>query len=301
MKHKLTPTLILVAIFLITQIFGIGVIFSYIDHEETTIQGETVFKELPIGERPDMDQETSYIPIIIVIIVGTLILLLLIKFKAFIIWKLWFLIAVFITSTVALGAFLAAKVALVIALIMSIWKVFKPNPYIHNFSEIFVYAGLAAIFVPIFNLTSITILLLLISAYDAYAVWKSKHMITLAKAQSKANIFAGLLVPYSAKTGKIAKVKKTKIKGKKKKVSTEKVEVRNAILGGGDIGFPLIFAGVILKTYGFLPSLVIPVFCTMALIGLFYYGEKNKFYPAMPFMSAACFLGLLVVWLVSLL
>ena len=300
MKHKLTPTLILIVIFLITQLFGIGVIYNYIDHEETAIQGETVFKDLPIGERPEMDQETSFIPIILVILAGTVILLLLIKFKAFIIWKLWFLMAVFITSTVSLGAFMGVKIALVIALIMSVWKVFKPNPYIHNFSEIFVYAGLAAVFVPIFNLTSIVILLLLISAYDAYAVWKSKHMIVLAKAQSKANIFAGLLVPYNAKTGKI-KAKKSKKKGSKKKGSKDKVEIRNAILGGGDIGFPLIFAGVILKTYGVIPSLVIPVFSTMALIGLFYYGEKNKFYPAMPFMSAACFLGLAVVWLVSLL
>ncbi|MBU1111738.1 MAG: presenilin family intramembrane aspartyl protease [Nanoarchaeota archaeon] len=301
MKHSVKATLLLLTIFLVTQLFGILVINSYIDHEATAATGETVFEDLPIGDRPDFDEETSYLPIIIIILVGTLILLLLIKLKAFIIWKLWFLIAVFATIMFALGAFVDARIAIGVALILAIWKVFKPNPYVHNFTEILVYSGLAAIFVPIFNLMSIIILLLLISAYDAYAVWKSKHMITLAKSQSKAGIFAGLLIPYKWNKDKKEVQKKTKTGKVSKSTKSKKVKIKTAILGGGDIGFPLIFTGVILKEFGVGYCLVIPVFTTIALALLFYYGDKNKFYPAMPFISTACFVGLGVVYLLQFL
>jgi len=299
MKHNVKATAILLGIFLITQLFGIGVIMQYIDQDQSTAD-ETVFKDLPIGDRPDLDEKTSFLPIIIIILVGTLILLLIIKFKAFIIWKLWFLIAVLATIFFSVGAFIEMKIALAIALVLALWKVFKPNPYVHNFTEILVYAGLAAIFVPLFSMWSIIILLLLISVYDAYAVWKSKHMITLAKAQSKAAVFAGLMIPYTWK--KPAKTKTTKTKGKKK-VPKKVSKIRTAILGGGDIGFPLIFTGVVLKEFNlytnFYPVLIIPLFTTIALALLFYYGDKNKFYPAMPFLSLACFLALGAIYLIS--
>lgn len=309
MKHSLRATLLLLGIFLVTQLFGILVINNYIDHEASEVAGETVFEDLPIGERPEFDEKTSYLPIIIIILIGTLILFILIKLKAFIIWKIWFLIAVFATIMFALGAFVDARIAVGVALILAVWKVFKPNPYVHNFTEILVYSGLAAIFVPIFNLMSIVILLLLISAYDAYAVWKSKHMIALAKAQSKAEIFAGLLIPYKWKKGKKPVAKKVKkksskksIKGKVSKIAKgKKRKIKTAILGGGDIGFPLIFTGVILKEFGLGYSFVIPIFTTIALASLFYYGDKNKFYPAMPFISAACFVGLGVIYLLQVL
>ena len=78
------------------------------------------------------------------------------------------------------------------------------------------------------------------------------------------------------------------------------VQVRTAILGGGDIGFPLIFAGVVLKEWGLWQSLIIPFFALAGLALLLYYAEEKKFYPAMPFISAGCFVGLGVVWVMGL-
>ncbi len=295
MKHSTKITLILLTIFFVTQFFGLAVINNYIDQPATLEAGETIFKELPIGERPNIAEETSYLPIILIVLFGTLVLFALIKFKAFVIWKIWFLLAVFMTTLVAIASFINTTLALILATILSLWKVFKPNPLIHNFSEIFVYAGLAAIFVPIFNIKSIIILLILISLYDMYAVWKSKHMITLAKSQAKAQIFAGLLIPYSMKKIKNKSSTKKATKTSKKKIP---IKVRTAILGGGDIGFPLIFTGVVMKEMGLIPSLIIPFFTTLGLGLLFFYSKEKKFYPAMPFISAACFLGLAFVYLI---
>ncbi|MBR9683757.1 hypothetical protein GOV03_04420, partial [Candidatus Woesearchaeota archaeon] len=76
----------------------------------------------------------------------------------------------------------------------------------------------------------------------------------------------------------------------------EKVKI--ALLGGGDIGFPLIFTGVILKVFGLWQALIIPIFSGAALLALLLKGNEKKFYPAMPFITIGCLVGLAVVWLI---
>ena len=284
-------TVIMLATFILAQFIGIAIIYNYIDFAKSAETGKTEFKDLPIGERPPVEEKTSFVPILIAILFGTGLLFLLMKYNLIWVWKAWFLLAAFFALTIAWDAFLPTTVAFVLAFIFSIWKVFRPNVFVHNITELFIYGGLAAIFVPLFNLFSVIILLLLISAYDAYAVWKSKHMIMLAKSQAKAKIFAGLMLPY-----KLGKVKLGKSKGRVKMK-----KVRTAILGGGDIGFPLIFAGVVLKELGLWQSLLIPFGALLGLAVLLFNGKENKFYPAMPFISAGCFVALGVVWGISFL
>ncbi len=256
MKHTLQVTLLLVLLFVLAQLIGLGITARYL--EEGT---------LPYGiERPDVEENTAYIPILIAIAIATGLALLIIKFNALSLWKAWFFIGLLFTLLIAINAFLPQYIALVLALGLTIWKLFFPNVYIHNSTEVLVYGGLAGLFVPILSVFSITILLIVISIYDMFAVWKSKHMVSLAKFQTKARVFAGLMVPYH--------------RGKKV-----------AILGGGDIGFPLLFAGVILKTSGWLDATLVVLFSALALFGLFLYSKKNTFYPAMPFISAGVFIG----------
>lgn len=292
MKHTLKITLFLVFIFLAAQIIGLAVTHAYIDQEKTAETGELVFEDLPLGmERPEVEKGSSLLILVVgAIIVGTIILLLLIRFNVGILWKIWFFLAIWLTLTVAFGAFIPVLAAGVLGFLLAGWKVLRPNIFIQNITELFVYGGLAAIFVPIksFTIAVGIILLILISIYDMYAVWKSKHMVKLAKYQSKQKVFAGLLVPYKLPKG----MKKAKKKGKGKLV-----RIKTAVLGGGDIGFPLIFAGVVMKQFGFLKTLVIPLVVSVALFMLLYYSKKDKFYPAMPFISAGCLVGYVLVLL----
>jgi len=288
MKHRLDITLLLLTIFLLAQFLGIAILYKYIDVDKSVTLGTTQFKALPLGERPEVNEQYSYLPIMITVIIGTVLMLLLIKYKLDWVWKIWFFAAVFLTLSVAFNAFITLRIALFLALALALWKIFWPNFWVQNFTEIFTYGGLAAIFVPIFNLWSISVLLIMVALYDAYAVWKSKHMITLAQSQTKSKVFAGLLIPYSLK-------KKVKTKHKLPEVAG-----RIALLGGGDIGFPLLFAGVVLKEMGLWQALIIPLFALGGLAGLLFMAKKDKFYPAMPFISAGCFMGLAVVWLISL-
>ncbi|MEK6891845.1 MAG: presenilin family intramembrane aspartyl protease [Nanoarchaeota archaeon] len=358
MKHTLKVTLALVAFFFLAQVVGLMIVNQYIDHKKTVEAKEIVYKPLPYNlERPQVENQSySFIYIVIAILVGTSLILLLIKFRetslfklwlylgilriigyaslflskdytilalyliidllvGFLIWKFkltmqdfwkfWFFITVWITLSIAFSAFINTIVAVIIGLVMSALKLYRPNIILQNLSEIFIYGGLAAIFVPIINIFAAVMLLIVISIYDFIAVFKTKHMVKLAEFQSSSKIFAGLLIPYER--GRISVKSRMPPKTKTEKTANKKTHKQSvAVLGGGDIGFTLIFAGVVMKALmlqdtfliGFLKTLIIPVFVTIALFILLMKGQQNKFYPAMPVLSLGCFVGYLVVWLI---
>ena len=297
MKHTLKITLLLVFIFFITQVIGLSITNKYIDHKTTVETGKATFEALPYNlERPQIEESTSYIWIISAIIIGTLLLLLIIRFGKMNLWKLWFFLAVFFTMAIAFSAFIPQTIAAILAFALALMKIYKPTTIIQNLTEVFIYGGLAAIFVPVINVFAAFALLIVISIYDIIAVRYTKHMIKLAKFQTKSNIFAGLLIPYG---------KKEKIATKEKGIIQKKNEGRIAVLGGGDIGIPLLFAGVVMKglmlnnpeLIGFLKVLIIPVFVSLALLFLLIKAEKDKFYPAMPYLTSGCIIGYFIILL----
>jgi len=302
MKHTVKITILMLLIFFVTQITGLAITKEYLDVREfidpatNELKKEIVTKDLPYSiERPEIEQSTSYIWIVLAILIGTALLLLLVKYRIFSLWKLWFFLAVFMTMAIAFSAFIPQIIAAALAFLLAVLKIFRPNTITQNITEVFIYGGLAAIFVPVINIFAAFMLLIIISVYDIIAVNKTKHMVTLAAFQAKSKVFAGLMLPYSYTGGKPTKKK------------TPKKESRIAVLGGGDIGFPLIFAGVVMKglmvsnpeLIGFAKAIIIPVFAMLALSFLLLTGKKDRFYPAMPYLTAGCFLGYAAVLLLS--
>ena len=202
---------------------------------------------------------------------------------------------------------LAELIAVPSAAILTFYKIIKRNFLIHNLTELFVYSGIAVIFLPLLNVLVASLLLVAISIYDAIAVWKTKSMIKLAKFQIEhLKLFAGFFIPYlddkeKAKLIKIQKQQaKLSVKRKKGKIKQKQIKLRYqaAALGGGDVAFPLMFIGTIFLAYGFLNAVLAILTTTIALAVLLFKAEKGKFYPAMPFLSVGCFLGLLLVLLI---
>lgn len=296
MKHTHLISFLILTSFFLSQIIGLVIVNQYIDHPQSQVKGETVMKPLPGFERPQVaNKSTSFVPITVAILIGTALIFLIIKFRKPIILRVWFFLVIWLCLAFAFYAFIPHPFIVLLALMLAVWKIFRPNILVHNFTELFIYGGLAAIFVDIINVFAAFMLLALISVYDAIAVWKTKHMVALARFQTDSKVFAGLFIPYDLKGAKSQIKLRHAPKTSKKKVKTHKV----AVLGGGDVGFPLIFAGVVMKEamlvepmmQAFLKTLLIPVFATAALYLLLYLGEKDKFYPAMPFISAGCFIG----------
>ncbi|MDD4878760.1 MAG: presenilin family intramembrane aspartyl protease [Candidatus Nanoarchaeia archaeon] len=299
MKHNITAISFLIAIFLLAQVVGLAVTAHYLEKPELPMKIER-------PSVPEQQQSYTFIPIFIFIIIATLLGLLLVKFSMMRLWKFWFLLSVWLCLSISFSAFIPEKIAIGIAVVLALLKVFRPNVIIHNFTEVFIYGALAAIFVPILNVTAVVVLLALISIYDYIAVRRTKHMVKLAKFQGKSKMFAGILLPYNIKKeekkpeGHIAYGKKVNIpKVSSKKADSAKQGV--AILGGGDIGFPLLFAGVVMKQFSLAFSdyriFIIPLFAAVSLAMLFLFADNKKFYPAMPYISAGCLAGYGIVWL----
>jgi presenilin-like A22 family membrane protease len=301
MKHSLKVTLVLLAMFFISQLIGLGVT-GYYSPEIRQVQTENgsliniTSYNLPYDMDPpqDTNPKVNFISIIISMAVAVAIMLILMKVKAEIFLRGWFFLVVTLTIAITLNTILswqkyASLAAIIIALPLAFFKVFKRNIFVHNLTELIIYPGIAAIFIPLLNIWTVSLLLIAISIYDIYAVWHAGFMQKIAKYQiQKLKFFSGFYVPYLSKEQR-ALIEK--MKGKK---TNKKIKINVAILGGGDVVFPIILAGVVLHAWGFLPALIISIGATAALAMLFYYSEKGKFYPAMPFISAGCFVGLAI-------
>jgi len=285
--------------FLVAQFIGLYVVNHYSTSE----------KGLPYGmEPPKIEKETDFYTIfpslILAFVIAISLLIFLSKFKAEFFLKLWFFVVIIIALGIALNVPLSfskysSLIAFLIALPLAWEKIYRGNLLVHNTTELLVYPGIAAVFVPILNLWTIIVLLILISIYDMWAVWHSGIMQKMAKYQiQKLKVFSGFFVPYASKKVR-EKIKNMKKTLSKKQLEKKKIKVNIAILGGGDVIFPIITAGVVLRIFGLIPALFVTAGATLGLAYLFFFAEKRKFYPAMPFISAGIFAGMILYWLIT--
>jgi len=332
MKHNLKITSVLLAMFLVTQIIGLTVIYADpLKLEQKAINGTVEEVSNPAlswiePPEPETQQEFTSIfwQLLIAFFIAISALLLLMKFKIELFLRIWFFVIVTIAlfiSFVAIEKLLpfvipfktAMITALALALVLAVYKIFKKNILIHNITELLVYPGIAVIFIPILNFYTVILLLILISVYDMWAVWHSGVMQKMAKYQiKKLKIFSGFFVPYAQDKKTRDKIramklaaKEAKKKGKKLKESKEKgIKVNVAILGGGDVIFPLITAGVMMRIFsstpigGLLAAALVIAGATAGLGYLFFFAEKKKFYPAMPFITTGILIGIFLSWLI---
>src|SRR3989344_3760972 len=305
MKNPVKITILLLAMFLLAQLIGIYVSSVYKpqitqEYNQTSgnIENKTLYN-IPYGFEPpqDVSPESSVASIVIALIIAVLLMLGLMKIRAELFLRVWFFVVVIIGIAIALNAFLislqySAIIAGLIALVLAYFKVFKRNLIVHNITELLIYAGISTLFIPLLNIKTTVILLVIISIYDMYAVWHAGFMQKMAKYQmEKVRVFSGFFIPYVSRKDRL---KLRKAKTGKKKI---KVPVHLAILGGGDVVFPLILAGVVLSAFGPLAALVIAIGAALGLASLFYFSQKGKFYPAMPFITIGAFIALGIVYL----
>ena len=309
MKHTLKITLILLTLFLSTQLIGLLVINQYSPQvkEVQNLNGTFINKttyNLPYSLDPPENTSpgSSLISIIFALIFAVFLMLFLIKFKVEHILRTWFFIVIVLSIAITLNSFMLGLqysqiIALILAFPLAFLKVFKRNIIVHNLTELIIYPGIASIFVPILTIWSVILLLIFISIYDMYAVWHAGFMQKMAKYQiQKLRIFSGFFIPY---LGKKEKELYSQLKRSNSKKSNKKVKLSVAILGGGDVVFPIILAGVVFNNLGFFPAILISLGATLALGFLFYMSKKGKFYPAMPFITIGCLLALGIASLIN--
>jgi presenilin-like A22 family membrane protease len=285
-------TLILLGMFLLTQFIGLFILNAYTGND------------LPFGLQEEKET-VGMTQVIFAFALAFVIIFILMKYKWKFVIRAWFFLVITLALAITLYAVLknyyisAEFIAIAISIPLAYFKIFKPHILVHNATELLIYPGIATIFIPILNPLSILIILILISIYDMWAVWKSGIMQKMAKFQmEELRIFGGFLIPSASKKVKLEiKNIKEKYKNKKmpNKIKNKKFKINLAILGGGDVIFPIITAGVFMRAYDIIPALFIIFGALAGLIGLFLISKKGKAYPAMPYITSGIFAGL-ILW-----
>ncbi len=316
MKHNVKITLIILAMFVAAQLIGIYVTGFY-------LPGNNI---IPFGFDSGIKEEQKttgfYVQfltsLMISFAIAVALIFLLMRINSLWFIRGWFFFVIALSLGISINAFTSklwlafpgimsiaspSAAALVLGGIFAYLKMFQRNIIVHNATELLVYPGIAAIFVGMLNLPTMIVLLFVISLYDIWAVWHSGVMQKMAKFQiNNVKVFSGFFIPYASKEVK-DKIKLLKIKYKENKIPDQVIKKQNikinlAILGGGDVVFPIISAGVFLKVFGSIPAaLTIAFFASLALLYLLAFSKKKKYYPAMPYLTAGILLGMLVGWM----
>jgi len=321
MKHRLHITLILLGMFFLTQLIGLFVVNSYtpdrVFNPATGEISEAPGNELPFGlQTSQTESSPNFVTILFSFSITLAIIFILMKYKWKMVIRLWFLFVIVFALGISLNTFVkltpfqnTSLIAILIAIPLALLKIFRPHVITHNFTELLIYPGIAAVFVPLFirpeavsffgKVWPAIAILVIISFYDMWAVWKSGIMQKMAKFQmEELKIFGGFLIPTLSPKVR-DKIKKIRDKYQKKKMpdKIKKMEfkVNVAILGGGDIIFPIIVAGVFMRaSSSIIPALFVTLGALVGLSFLFMITKKGRSYPAMPYITAGIFLGIIL-------
>ncbi len=266
----------LVAIFVITQALGLFVADRLIQEQVSV----TIVNDNP----QDVSNSAG---LFVYIIFGTGLLLLLIKFLKdkilFFALKALESIVIFGTSTLVFSVFYDSILMVFFAIILVATRlVFYKNVLLRNVTSVISTAGAGALIGVSLGIIPVIVFLIALSIYDYIAVFKTKHMVTLAKSITAKNLSFTYALP---------------------------TKEHQFELGTGDLVMPLAFAASVLTTtklayafpYYFIPPIIILV---ASLIGLFltmgYLSNRvGKALPALPPQAVLMIIAFILLKLVG--
>ncbi len=202
------------------------------------------------------------------------------KSKKGVIFKALFVFVIFFGGVITLDLWLGDILSLVLMGYLIFLWLKKSSVFVHNLCIILGIAGVGASLGLRLDPLMVATLLIVFSVYDFIAVYKTKHMVKMAKEMIEHQAVLALIVPREA----------ADFKGKLTEI---KAGGKFLILGGGDIAFPLLLC-VSLIPRGIAPSLIVAVFSLIGLLlsYLIFTSQKiKKPIPALPPITLFSILG----------
>jgi len=250
----------LIIIFLATSSLGI---FTAMD-----LLQEDVHVSIVTDNPQDVENSVGLF-VWILVFTGFLLLLILFVRKSWLYWvfKMLESMAILGASFFVFSAFIASSIALFLAFgLVGIRILFRHNIWLRNVSSVLATAGAGAVLGVSLGVFPVLVFLVLLGIYDYIAVFKTKHMITLAKPITKMNLSFTYALP----------------------TKNHKFE-----LGTGDLVMPLIFGISVLnesQSMGtpyplfIIPTILVLTGSLLALLWTLDYAEqrKGKPLPALP-------------------
>jgi presenilin-like A22 family membrane protease len=181
----------------------------------------------------------------------------------------------------------------IIAVSASVAWFFRPSVWLQNLLMLLALIGVGAVFGILLTPWPIMVFLLVVEVYDFLAV-RFGYMMWMAKKLSQSDSLPAFVIPKTKSNWN----QNLKVKGPQNIIEGEASEREYSILGGGDIGFPLILMVSVFSTYGFLSSVIVAIFSLVGLICAFIIQSlflKGKPMPALPPIAVTSLIGLLII------
>lgn len=263
--------------FLIIQILGIFV--GYNLRKSFLARGETL---------PVIQPSQFSIPIFLIVFFGvTLFFFLISRFspQKSLIFKLIFLLISFMGGGIVLESFFSSYLALSIMIGLILLWLLLSSVWIHNLLLGLGIAGVASLVGLSLQPQMIIILFIILSIYDIISVYKTKHMVKMAKSMIESRAVLGLIIPQKV-AGFLDKLKEVKMGDPKHNFF---------VLGSGDVIFPLLLAISVLPQ-GINKSLILVLFSVVGIAFSFWLFLKlgKKPMPALPPIALFSLFGYLI-------
>ncbi len=202
--------------------------------------------------------------------------------------RIFFLFALFAGVMTTFGAFTSQISALILSLILILSYVLWPYVWLHDLVIILTLPGIAALIGVSLNPWTVAVLLIVMSVYDYVAVYKTKHMVKMAKAMIAGRAIFAMIFPE-------------KIDGFKEHLGRAHPGEGFMMLGTGDFVFPSVMASSAFALNPFAPWLVLG----FSLLGLlvmhfiFFSQKIRRPMPALPPLAAFSIIGFIIAVLVK--
>jgi len=206
--------------------------------------------------------------------------------------KVFFAFLFFWGIFIVFGLVLPVPVAVTLGIIGPGFWFFRPKIWLHNLLMMLALVSSAVVFGALFAPWTVLLLLLAISVYDIVAV-RFGYMLWMAKKLFESDTLPAFVLPRKMGSW-LADLKESDLR----KLAEEKATEREfAILGGGDIGFPLLLVVSVFFNYGLAGSLVTAATSVAGLVFAFWLQQvvlKGKPLPALAPISFGSFIGFLI-------
>ena len=265
--------------FLFLLTLGLGIAAAYKINEVLEIKKIT----LP---------QISFWRFIFSFLIVTLFILLITYFLKFkkgkgIIFKIIFVSVTFLGGLLFFEDWLSEPIPFLLLISLVFWWWAKPSILNQDILIILGIAGVGSTLGLALQPLIIIALLIIFSIYDFIAVYKTKHMVKMAKEMIEQKALLALVIPSN-------------ISGFRANLNEVKSGGKFLILGGGDIVFPLLFCSSLIPS-GFLNSIIVAIFSLIGLFVGFYFFAKQKVrqpVPALPSIALFSIIGYLITKLI---
>ncbi len=266
--QKVLPKLVL--IFVLAQVIGLGVGADLIaEISSGEMEQPTIFTDSP-------DDPLNAVFLIAGILFFTAMLLVfMFFFKGPGLFRVFEIFVVFTTSIIVFSTFVPETIAFVFAVELIALRLLLPKSvFIRNIAAIISVAGVGALIGVSLGVIPVLVFLILLSVYDFIAVFKTKHMVKLAKGISGKNLAFTVAIP---------------------------TKEHQFELGTGDLVLPLVFAVSVMKaSSAAYPFYLVPaaMILVASIIGLVFTMDwvgrhVGKALPALPLQAVL----MIFVWL----